>query len=81
MKIQIMDADGLKEMEVERVNVIIPDIAYMALVEDEVKYGTMFLKLSDEGLIVDVEDSEGRNIGTDAFDYSWFEELLFQDNG
>lgn len=75
MKIQILEGAELKELEVERVNVIVP-ATYYRVRDQAVADGTMYVKLSDEGVIIDMEDETGRNIATDAFDYDWFLEIL-----
>jgi hypothetical protein len=62
-------SDGLKEVEVEDVYVLIDGIG-----EDEDK--TIQFKITDEGLILDLIDSDGEIIGTNSLHINDLEEML-----
>ena len=71
MKILVDNGTESYELEVARVTVIVPDVLFRDE-ELEEQTGTMYLKLSAEGLIVDVEDYFGASVGTNAYDNDWF---------
>ena len=62
-------SDGLKEVAVEDVYVLIDGIG-----EDEDK--TIQFKITDEGLILDLIDSDGEIIGTNSLHINDLEEML-----
>jgi len=62
-------SDSLKEVEVEDIYVLIDGIG-----EDEDQ--SIQFKITDEGLVLDLIDSDGDIIGTNSFHTSDLEEML-----